>query len=158
MNTLHMRSQLSAGSNVVTTHNTSGCWSLVRKTRPKYLPSVPVGKLNREGRLITDQEGLKKLYLETFLWRLRDRPMKPDLVEIQSVKTKLFKTILKSCTKKRTQPWTPEDLEKVLNSLNKNKCCDPNGMVHELFSTQVAGKDLKALLLYCLTALKILKK
>ena len=80
--------------------------------------------------------------------------MKPDLVEIQSVKTKLFKTILKSCTKKRTQPWTPEDLEKVLDSLKKNKCRDPSGMVNEHFSTQVAGKDLKASLLMLFNNIK----
>ena len=48
MNTNHMRSQLTSGSNFVTTHNTNGCWSLVKKVRPKYLPTVPVGKINKE--------------------------------------------------------------------------------------------------------------
>ena len=72
-----MRTQLSSGSNFVTTNNTNGCWSLVRKTRPKYLPTVPVGKVNNEGKMITDQEGLKELYLDTFLW--------PDLKDLQSV-------------------------------------------------------------------------
>ena len=133
MNTHHMLSQLSSGSNYVTTHNTIGCWSLVRKPRQKYLPTVPVGKLNSQGKMVTDQEGLKKLYLETFLWRLRDRPIRPDLVDIQEVKTKLFETILESCTKKRTQPWTLKELEKVLNSLKKEKCRDPNGLINELF-------------------------
>ena len=131
MNTNHMRNQISSCSKFVTTQNTNGCWSLVRKTRPKYLPAVPVGKINCEGKMITDQEGLKKLYLETFLWRLRDRPMRPDLADLQSVKTKLFKTILETCTKKRTKPWTIHDLEKVLNSLKKDKCRDPNGLINQ---------------------------
>ena len=91
------RTQLSSGSNFFTTNNTIGCWSLVRKTRPKYLPTVPVGKVNNEGKMITDQEGLKELYLDTFLWRLRDRPIRPDLKDLQSVKTKMFEAILKTC-------------------------------------------------------------
>ena len=87
MNTYNMRTQLSSCSNFVTIQNTNGCWSLVRKTRPKYLPTVPVGKINSEGNMITDQKGLKELYLDTFLWRLRDRPIRPDMKDLQSVKT-----------------------------------------------------------------------
>ena len=133
MNTNQMRSQLSSGSNFVTTHNTNGCWSLVRKTRPKYLPIVPVGKINSEGKMITDQEGLKKLYLETFLWRLRDRPIRPDLVDLHLIKTKMFETILNSCKKKRTEPWTLKQLEMVLNGLKKDKFCDPKGLIMNFF-------------------------
>ena len=66
MNTTLLKSELWSGSKFVSTHNTNSCWSLVRKTRPKHLPTVPVGKINSEGKIITDQEGLKKLYLETF--------------------------------------------------------------------------------------------
>ena len=101
MNSRNMKSQLLSGSKFVSTQNTSGSWALVRKTRPKYLPSVPVGKRNSEGKMITDQEGLKKLYLETFLWRLRDRPIRPDLAEIQEIKSELFQTILNSCSTKK---------------------------------------------------------
>ena len=133
MNTNHMRSQLTSGSNFVTTHNTNGCWSLVKKVRPKYLPTVPVGKINKEGKLTTNQEGLKELYLETFLWRLRDRPIRPDLVDLQLIKSRMFETILKTCTKKRTDPWTLKQLEKVLDGLKKDKCRDPKGLINELF-------------------------
>ena len=106
MNTNLMKSELCSGSKFVSTHNTSTCWSLVKKTRPKHLPTVPVGKINSEGKMITDQEGLKKLYLEMFLWRLRDRPIRPDLVELQDIKVGLLKSILKTWTKKKTSPWT----------------------------------------------------
>ena len=154
MNTNHMRSQLTSGSNFVTTHNTNGCWSLVKKVRPKYLPTVPVGKINKEGKLTTNQEGLKELYLETFLWRLRDRPIRPDLVDLQLIKSRMFETILKTCTKKRTDPWTLKQIEKVLDSLKKDKCCDPKGLINELFFTKVAGKDLKASLLVLFNMIK----
>ena len=133
MNTNHMRSQLTSGSNFVTTHNTNGCWSLVKKVRPKYLPTVPVGKINKEGKITTNQEGLKELYLETFLLRLRDRPIRPDLVDLQLIKNKMFETILKTCTKKRADPWTLKQLEKVLDGLKKDKCRDPKGLINELF-------------------------
>ena len=95
MNNNRMKCELSSGSRFLSTHNTSGCWSLVRKTRPKHLPTVPVGKINNKGTMITDQIGFKKLYLETFLWRLRDRPMRPDLADLEEVKIKAFKSILK---------------------------------------------------------------
>ena len=154
MNTDHMRAQLSSSSNFVTTHNTNGCWSLVRKTRPKYLPTIPVGKVNKKGNMITDQEGLKELYLDTFLWRLRDRPMRPDLKDLQSIKTKMFEIILKTCANTRTDPWTIQELDKVLNSLKKDKCRDPKGLVNELFSTKVAGKNLKTSLLVLFNSIK----
>ena len=122
------------------------------------MPTVPVGKINSEGKIITDQEGLKKLYLETFLWRLRDQPIRPDLVELQDMKNYLFKTILKTCTKKKTLPWTIQDLEKVFKVLKKDKCRDPNGLINEIFSTEVAGKDLKKSLLMLLNSIQISDK
>ena len=52
--------------------------------------------------MITDQEGLTKLYLETFMWRLRDRPIRPDLVELQELKNSPFETILKNMHKEKS--------------------------------------------------------
>ena len=121
MNNNRMKCELSSGSRFLSTHNTSGCWSLVRKTRPKHLPTVPVGKINNKGTMITDQMGLKKLYLETFLWRLRDWPMRPDLTDLEEVKIKAFKSILKTCINEKTSEWTHTDLEKVLKSLKKKQ-------------------------------------
>ena len=71
-----------------------------------------MGKINKEGKMTTSQEGLKELYLETFLWRLRDRPIRPEHVDLQLIKSKMFETILKTCTQKRTEPWTLKQLEK----------------------------------------------
>jgi hypothetical protein len=150
----HMKSHLSSISESVATHNTKGSWFLIRKVRPKHMPTVPVGKIDNNGKLIVDQVGLKKLYLETFLWRLRDRPIKPELVEIENIKNDVFKAILNICKKKRSPLWTMEDLESVLSSLKKNKCRDPKGLVNELFSTDVAGKDLKKSMLILFNGIK----
>ena len=86
---------------------------------------MPVGKFDNMGNLITDQTGLKKLYLETFIWRLRDRPIRPDLSDLQLLKTTMFDKILEYCKDKKCEPWNMSDLETVLSSLKKNKCRDP---------------------------------
>ena len=74
------------------------------------------------------------------------------------MKNLLLKTILKTCTKKKTSPWTIQDLEKALKSLKKDKCRDPNGLINEIFPTEVAGKDLKNSLLMLFNIIKISDK
>ena len=54
-------------------------WELLKKNYPKIFPAIPVGKKDRGGNIITNHEGLKHLYLETYLHRLRNRPGKDDL-------------------------------------------------------------------------------
>ena len=154
MHYFHMKTQLSSISKSVITQNTKGSWYQIRKVRPKHLPTVPTGKIDSQGKIVSDQIGLKKLYLETFIWRLRERPMKPDLVEIKKVKEELFKAILKICKTNRSKPWTLQDLEKTLSGLKKNKCRDPKGLINELFSTEVAGRDLKQSMLMLFNRIK----
>ena len=43
-----------------------GVWKLKKKYCPKIKPSLPAKKKNLKNQLITNPEGLKKLYLETF--------------------------------------------------------------------------------------------
>lgn len=146
----NVRQHLGPDSKLCSTVNTQGCWSLIQKCRPKFTSPVPVGKYDNEGNLITDQVGLKKLYLETFIWRLRERPMRNDLVELNSVKKQLFESILRLCKKTKSQPCTDTDLEKVLSKLKSKKCRDPQGLINELFTTDVAGENLKsAILMLC---------
>ena len=65
-------------------------WKLLKKNYPKILTAVPVGKKDGKGNIIKNHEGLKKLYLQTYVNRLRNRPIKPDLEEIMKLKTELF--------------------------------------------------------------------
>ena len=145
-----MKMQICAISKSTGTQNTKGTWYQIRKVRTKHMPTVPVGKVNNVGKIVCDQDGLKKLCLETFIWRLRDRPLRPDLVDIQEAKEKLFEAMLKICMKNRSKPWNLEQLENVLSSLKKDKCCDPKGLLNELFSTNVAELDLRRALRYSL--------
>ena len=50
--------------------NHLGVWKVKRKQFPKVKPSLPVGKKNLKGQIITNPEELKNLYLDTFKFRL----------------------------------------------------------------------------------------
>ena len=57
----------SEGGNV-----TQGVWETLKKTFPTNPPTLPAAKINSiNGRLVSDEQGLKDLHLETFSHRLR---------------------------------------------------------------------------------------
>ena len=101
---------------------------------------------------MTNHEGLKKLYLQTYMHRLRNRPIKEGFEELKAFKDELFELRLKLASSNRSLPWTMEDLEAVLENLKEGKSRDPNCWVRELFCSKVAGKDLK------ISMLKLLNK
>ena len=68
--------------------NIAGAWALKKKIRPKNKAAVPVGKKDGHGNIVTDQHGLKVLYLESFVWRLREQPIRPDLWLVKQLKEK----------------------------------------------------------------------
>ena len=134
--------------------NVAGAWGLKKKFKPNKIPVVPVGKKDKNGNIVTEQSGLKVLYLETFIWRLRERPVRPDLNEVKSLKQKLFEKVMKLCKMTVSQPWHLEDLEEVLKSLKNEKCRDPHGLVNEIFKPNVAGQDLKKSMLKLFNKIK----
>ena len=140
-------------------HSLSGAgrkkmWKLLKKSYPKSLPAVPVGKKDKWGNIITNHEGLKKLYLQTYLNRLRNRPIKQEFEEIKKLKTNLFEIRLELSKSCQTEPWKMFQLEKVLKDLKKDKARDPIGLVNELFKEGVVGKNLKISLLKLFNRMK----
>jgi hypothetical protein len=99
-------------------------WKLKSKLLPnKYDP--PTAKKDGAGNLITAVEPLKKLYLSTYIHRLRHRPIREDLQDLFLLKHKLWEgrlTLLKSNVAK---PWMEEDLDRVIKSLKNNQTRDP---------------------------------
>ena len=79
-------------------------WKLLKKKFPKIVHQVPVGKKDSGGNLITNHAGLKKLYLDTYLNRLRNRPIKKDFEQIKEMKTDLFNLRLKLSERKKSKP------------------------------------------------------
>jgi hypothetical protein len=74
--------------------------------------------------VITNPEELNDLYMETFKWRLRHRPVQPENIVIQE---ELFKLRLELAKIRKTKPWTISDLENALKQLKSGKCRDPEG-------------------------------
>ena len=81
-------------------------WKVLKKNYPKISASIPVGKKDRKGNIITNHEGLKQLYLQTYINRLRNRPMKPEFEEIKKLKTELFNLRLELSKQQKSLPWT----------------------------------------------------
>ena len=88
-----------------------GVWKLKKKYFPKINPSLPVGKKNLKGQLITNPDELKKLYIDTFKYRLRHRPAKPDYEEFLEIQEELFQKRLEFAKKKKSPAWQMKDLE-----------------------------------------------
>ena len=134
--------------------NINGMWNIKKKVFPKIAQSKPTGKKNIAGQIITNPDGLKKLYLETFVHRLRHRPIREDLEELKSLKESLFQMRLMLTRKTKSESWNINQLEKVLSSLKGNKARDPHGMINELFKPGVIGQDLKQSLLQLLNGIR----
>ena len=117
--------------------NNNGIWKVKKKIFPKNITAVPTAKKDVNGMLVTNPDLLKKLYLDTYHHRLRNRPIRPDLKE------DLFQLRLKLSKLRKSKPWTRKNLDNVLKSLKNNKSRDPHGLINELFKPGVIGHDLR---------------
>ena len=131
-----------------------GIWKIKRKVFPKIKPSLPVGKKNIKNQLITNPEELKKLYLDTFKYRLRHRPVQPGFESLLDDLEELFKERLDMSKNVKTKDWTMEDLDEALKQLKSGKCRDPDGLIRELFKEGVIGEDLKKSMLILFNKIK----
>ena len=122
-------------------------WKVLKKHYPKISPSIPVGKKDQRGNIITNHEGLKQLYLQTYVNRLRNRPIKQGFENIRKMKTELFELRLELSKHQKSLPWTMKKLEIAIKGLKKDKARDPNGLINEIFKEGVAGANLKLSLL-----------
>ena len=131
----------------------SGLW----KMKQRFCPTTtdpPTAKLDDTGNLITSPEGLKRLYLNTYIKRLSHREMKTEYLDIYFLKSELWKSRLANIRKIKSPAWDMEQLDVVLKSLKNNKTMDPNGMINEIFKDGCIGSDLKEALLIMLNEVK----
>ena len=134
--------------------NMNDMWKIKRKDFPKNKESLPFAKKNCDGKLVSSHHQLKELYLDTFIHRLRHRPIKKDFSYLKFLKEKLCSKRLEYAKKIKTRNWTMKDLDKILKALKKNKSRDPHGFVNEIFKLEVIGFDLKNSLLMLFNRLK----
>ena len=130
-----------------------GMWKVKRKIFP-IVSQPPMAKKDKFGNLITSAEPLKQLYLQTYIHRLRNRPMKDDMVELKKLKTDLWEGRLELSKKRKSKPWTLKQLDCVLKSLKYNQSRDPNELLNEVFKPPIVGKDLKLAILYLMNGIK----
>ena len=97
----------------------------------KHSKPFPVSKKNQKGKIISNPEELKSLYLQTYKHRLRHRPIAKDLTNLKNLKEILFKKRLKLSKLRKSQKWSKKELKMVLKKLKNNKSRDPHGMVNE---------------------------
>ena len=71
-------------------HNQLKTWALKKKLAPKNCPEPPSAKINDNGELVTEQKELEKLYLKTYVERLKPNPIPEDLKEVSDLRSLLF--------------------------------------------------------------------
>ena len=125
------------------TTNQNGVWSIKRKLFPNNQQSLPLAKKDMDGKLVTSQKELRKLYLSTFTTRLRHRPIKKGLENLKSKKEELWSKRLELSSMNKSRPWKLEELIAVLSSLKAGKSRDPHQLINELFKPDVGGKDFQ---------------
>ena len=129
-------------------------WKTVRKLCPKCGGTLPTAKKNHKGKLITGPSELKKLLAKEYKERLRSRPARPDMKEMQSQEKRIFKMKMRLAGSSDSPSWTLADLEKALKDLKKGKSRDHEGFINELFKDEVIGDDLKNSLLLMYNKIK----
>ena len=135
------------------TFNNNKMWKLKRKIINKR--SEPLcAKKDSSGHIISNPEMIKKLYLDTYVDRLRHKEIKPELQYLKKLREELFALRLESCKLNKSMPWEMSHLDKVLSKLKPNKAIDPTGLANELFRLENIGHDLKKALLILLNNIK----
>ena len=70
--------------------NIPGVWSVIRKVFPKVSNSMPSGKKDLSGKVVTNPTKLKQLYQKMFKERLRVRPTYPEMINVQMMQENIL--------------------------------------------------------------------
>ena len=87
--------QFSAQNGSVSVHE---MWKLKKKLWPKNRETIPTGKFNHQGRLVTCPQDIKNVLTKEYRERLRPRPSHPDFKNIDVLKKESFKVKLEKAT------------------------------------------------------------
>ena len=121
--------------------NQAGVWQVMKRMFPTNASNLPSAKIDvKNGKMVSDHEGLKHLYAETFCHRLRNRPGKEKYSHIYDLQQKLMRKRLILAQNRSTPDWSEDDIRKVLLSLKNGKARDPLGWCNEIF--KLCGEDM----------------
>ena len=94
-------------------------WNIMKNIWPKNQESIPTGKLNHIGKLVTGPQEIKTLFYKEYKERLRPRPTHPNLSHLNEIKNKSFEAKLKEAKKNKSPDWTMSELDIVLKDIDK---------------------------------------
>ena len=134
--------------------NLQNMWKKIKKLWPKEGVSVPTAKRNHRGKVVTGPREIKNVLSKEYKDRLRSRPIRPDLKNMNERKKEIFEMKLKIAEDNPSNDWNMGDLEKALADLKNNKSRDFEGLLNEIFKENVIGTDLKHSLLIMFNRLK----
>jgi hypothetical protein len=129
-------------------------WKLKNKLFPNSV-DPPMAKRDKYGTLISAPSLLKKLYLDTYTERLRNREIRPEITDLYEMKCELWNLQFEALKSRKSRPWEVSDLDKVLKKLKNNKTRDPQGLINEIFKPGVIGMDLKLAILNLFNGIKV---
>ena len=132
----------------------SAIWKVKGNIFPKIKPPLPVAKRNLAGKLITNSEELKKVYLKHFHHRMRNRPILNKYQKYKNNIEKEFSETLKLTKNINFPDWDIRDLDLVLKALKKSQSPDHMGFINELFMPNNIGEDLKISMLHFFNSIK----
>ena len=128
-------------------------WRLKKKLFPKSW-DPPAAFVDKHGNLLTTKNAIEKRALEAYSERLKPNKVKDHLKSYEETVNKLCEKRLDKAKAKKTDPWSMDDLEEALKSLDKDKARDALGLSNEIFKEGVAGTDLKLAVLKFMNRIK----
>ena len=92
----------------------SEMWKTKKSLWPKKSQSIPTGKKDHKGKLLTGPKDIKKLLEKEYRERLRKKPSHPNLIDLDSLKKEEFEAKLKESKHNESEAWTMGELEYIL--------------------------------------------
>ena len=110
--------------------------------------------LDKKGNHLTSDKAISERAVEVYVDRLEGNKIKPHLNEMEKDVNKLCEKRLKETKLNKSKPWTLDNLNEAIKSLDRNKSRDALGMANELLKEEAAGTDLKLAILKLMNLIK----
>ena len=79
---------------------------------------------------MTEKSLLEKLYLDTYVERLKPNKIEPELQNLEMLKEYLFRIRYENCKTEKSNTWTKNDLDEALKTLKNKKARDDHGHIY----------------------------
>ena len=133
--------------------NANKLWRLKKKLCPNSR-DPPSAMRDSKGNLLTSDDLIKKLALDTYTERLKGNTIEDNLREHEQETNKLCEARMKLVKLNKTESWDMDDLREAIKKLGKDKSRDAQGHANEIFKEEVAGSDLLKAVLKLMNLIK----